>query len=449
MGYLQEWGGKIAKLNPVKTAQQKQADETKVQQSQNALLANKGLLEAELARKAATPQKVQAQNMQAATAAAPIQMQPSTITGRYDITAPEVSGSAAENAYQEAVRSNQLQRSRIGQVDSGGRIQGMANVDTALAQQSRAAQEQLLARLMGEQVEPTEQIKLLQKAGDKAIAQQVGMAAASRGNPALAQRQAMINQTDIAGDVAGASAALSEQQRIKNMELASTLAGGMRAGDMQGGELQLKAQLANMAAQEAEKSRAMEAQITNAGYDFQVIKANADAGNAAAQELLANARRDAEAKMIAQQQSAQNAIDIGQFNVGQVNQARQFDIQQAQQSGQYNASQLNEMMRFNEQLRVSTELANIDAQLKARGVDDARRLEIIQMLSGLDSNALQNEMQRMGIRTAIDTANTASRNAMTGAILQGAAGVGATALQGGVFSEGEQGLSIPRRRNEF
>jgi len=431
MGLLQDWGKKISDLNPVRTAQQKQPDQSAVAASQAALQANKSLAEAELAKAGPQAGAVKAQAGQAALSAAPQKLAPATVTGQRTVTPTGLYGSAAEQKYLNTVQGNQIQRGDVRQLSSGGLPATQAQIDVSQSNAAREQQQRLLEMLLAPQAGPTAEQQTMQRNADRAIAQQMGLAAAATGNPALAQRNASLAAAEIAGEATAQSAALGEQQRNKNLEIAANLTQGMRGTDLSAQELALKTQQANIATQEAEKSRALEAQIRNAGYDYEIVKRNADAGDAASLEMLGNARKDVDAQFAADQLNAANLLDVSKFNAATVNQAQQYDVDAAMKSGQFNATQIQDMVKFNEQARLQTELANVDNQLKARGMDDTKRLEVIQLMSGMDQAAMQNEMARLGIRSSVDAANVAAKSAMTGAILQGVTGIGAAAVKGG------------------
>jgi|GEM_PF-3497427 len=119
------------------------------------------------------------------------------------------------------------------------------------------------------------------------------------------------------------------------------------------------------------------------------------AGELAAQRQVQNAlaAQQAQARMarggnaaLAMRQGAQNAAGIGLAGVGQAQQAAMQD-QQGAQSLLTNA--LGQGRGQDQQMQ----LANLDAQLKSRGMDDAQRIAFLSQLTGMNAAQLQAQMQ--------------------------------------------------------
>lgn len=383
MGYLQKWGSELSKLNPVKTAQTSAPDTAAMDESQKKRDDEvRAMLEAEKAKAPVT-----AQTVNASTVAAPAAVQ-----------AGSVSGSQAEQDYKNAIAGNQINRSDIRNISGGGNVERAA-VSTQQADAARNAQMQLLNQLIdpvtGQPVvSNTPESIALQRNTERAMAQQVGAAQMGGSNPALAARQATMNMSQISSEANAQQSMLQAAQRQQAIQQAAGITSDIRGTDLATQQLALEAQKTNIQAQEAAKGRQLEAEIRNAGYDFETLQRNAAAGDAAAAQLLQNFTADVDRK----------------FN------ADTFNVQQT-----------SDILKFNAKQQQEAELVNADNQLKARGMDDASRQALIAQLAGLNAEQMKYELAKYGVQTQVDTANAAAKNAMAGAVM-GAVSGGAAAF---------------------
>ncbi|MGH7177244.1 MAG: tail fiber domain-containing protein [Tepidisphaeraceae bacterium] len=129
----------------------------------------------------------------------------------------------------------------------------------------------------------------------------------------------------------------------------------------------------------------------------------------ASQQGMARMARGSNAGLAARD-AASNAAAIGLSGAGQSQQAAMQD----QMNAQGLIAQVAGQGRGQD---IQTQVSNMDAQLKAMGMNDAARIAYLQQLTGMDAAQLQ-----------AYTAAKAGQQQMTGALISGAGQIGATAL---------------------
>jgi hypothetical protein len=105
----------------------------------------------------------------------------------------------------------------------------------------------------------------------------------------------------------------------------------------------------------------------------------------AAQQAQARMARGGNAALAARE-GARNAQSIGLAGVGQAQQAAMGDQMNAQQ---LLTGALGQARGQDQQMQ----LANLDAQLRSRGMDDQQRIAFLQQLTGMNAQELQAKMQ--------------------------------------------------------
>lgn len=119
------------------------------------------------------------------------------------------------------------------------------------------------------------------------------------------------------------------------------------------------------------------------------------AGRAIAdQQAMAAAQRGGNAALAARG-AARNVADIGTNAAGQSREAAMADQMQA-------SNMLTQGIQGRAQLEQNTNLANMDAELKARGMDDAARIAYLSQMTGLTQAELQARISLAGIQSQYD-----------------------------------------------
>jgi hypothetical protein len=287
---------------------------------------------------------------------------------------------------------------------------GAASVNTAQSDQQRAYQEALQQHLQGvvAGTEGPSAAQLQQAQGNRAaMSSQLAMVGGNKGYSGASQRQALRNVS-----------ALQQQNNAQTSVL--------RAQE----QVQARGELANLTGQI--RTQDIGTATTNAGLQQQ-----------ARQEYAAAQNRMTELQAQIRQQG-------GQFNAAQANEVTklqaQLDAQRAQANAtqgtdvsKFNAGQQNEVARANMEAQLRTNLANLDAQLKSRGMDDEQRRAYLQAYVQTQGQVLHNDLER-------DVANYNSQlhgkdwlGAGTGALGAGVAIIGGLGAMGGGKKETDDG----------
>lgn len=215
------------------------------------------------------------------------------------------------------------------------------------------------------------------RTGERALAQQLAMAAGATGSQAaLARRTAARQQAQIGADIAATAAQARLQEQRQAQEQLGQVAAEARqqdtAKEIQQQEADLRADLANqgvdldvfktnlesenrvalanLGARQADREAKLRADLANQGVDLDIVKQNAAAGNAAA---LANLK-------------AETADLDRELKAAMGNQAVEFDI-----------------IKTNAAAKNTAALANVDAALRKIGLDDDMKRAYMQNELGL------------------------------------------------------------------
>jgi len=280
---------------------------------------------------------------------------------------------------------------------------GISNVSTApigvnlVDQAASRAQLLQLAGVLQQQASGAQDsgaVQKLRQEQETARGQQIALASAARGgNVGLAQRQAAVGLAELGQKGA---ADIAAQKAIDIKESQNTLAGvltNLRAGDLSASDLEFKAAVAS-----AENK--LRADLANQGVDFEVLKANAMSGNAAAlaeydalvQTELANLdARISDADRILKADLANQGVDLD---------VAKFDALRGDQIQQF----------------------NIESKLKQQGLDDAA-------IAAWWSTQLSFLGQKGDIAKAYVASDEAARQRQIG-LISGLSQAGATAVKG-------------------
>lgn len=331
-------------------------------------------------------------------------------------------------------------------------------IDTGQQAQFRTAQQGLVTALQAAAAGngPSAAQAQLQKGNDEAIKQQASMAAGAHGTSRLTQRLlAGYNTADLMQKNANDSAILKAQEqqtaraqlgtavegaRGQDIGLATTGAqlatdvsktnAGLQtttsisnadraaAASMKNAELQQAAASGNAAAINELKSR--EAALTS--NEKVAAAANAlDASKATAANATAIEVANMQAKNQMAQLQAQITAQQGIATAEQQNEMAKLQAQLTSGENQFNAGQTNDLAKQQAVLQLQAKVADMDASLKARGLDDAQRQSLINAYIQEQQQALGWDISQQGIQASKDAAT----KQIVGAAIGGGATVGA------------------------
>lgn len=237
------------------------------------------------------------------------------------------------------VRANETQQAR-GQLISG--FEGTRGADIRLATDQAGMEQQ--ANVVGAQLQTSVSQSNAQAANVRGLTQaqleqQAAAGNAQAQNELTRQRNEIDLRTQLANQQAQIEADKANQAATQQVNLA-------------GAGMSLDAQRAN-------QSAGLQTNLANAGFQQQSNLSNADAQNRMSQLL--------------EQLRTQN----GQFNAAQANEFARLQAQLTAQTSMFNAGQTNQGNQFNTNQTNQVALANLDAALKARGLDDAQRRSLL------------------------------------------------------------------------
>lgn len=310
--------------------------------------------------------------------------------------------------------------------------QGIANaatIDQSRADQARAAQARLLTSVQqaatgtgGPSAAEIQQ----QRGIDDAIQSQFAFANSARGgNFGGAMRQAGRNVGDIQQHAVNDAALLRAKEIEAARGQAIEAAGQLRSQDI------------NAATSQAGMNQ--QANIFNAGATTDVSKTNAglltDTSRANAQLAAANNQFNAQAANTVGMANTAQANDVSALNATQANQRGLSEAQlqaqiavgnaeRGQQLSQFNTDIYNKNQQFTAQQSLQAQMANIENQLRARGMDDAQ----VQAY-------MKNYLETLGIARQGDTsimatqqADAQRRSEIVGGVLNSASGAATKAV---------------------
>lgn len=327
---------------------------------------------------------------------------------------------------------------------------GRQVLDTTNSDQSRAAFMDALAKvkIAAEGGSPSAAEWLLRKAIDENIGTSYGMAAALQGrNPGLALRTGAITAKDAIAKSAADKAALAAAEQATARGQYGEFARSLNANDIDQSKAQLGADV-TVATENA--GNALKAMTATAANDVTVNVANAanqtavsianqtaalDASKATAANQLAAAIQDSINKItveVGNRDAALKAADANATRAANMQIAQyqaQISTYQQEQQNLYDAAKQNSINQTNtniafSQNQTTRDIAQVEAELKARGLDDIAINNLRQL--GLDAMKAAAADARAG--QEIDTKKYAADQAFKAAIVGGGAQIGTSIL---------------------
>lgn len=316
----------------------------------------------------ALPQEVRAGQVQAGTAQA--------------MTVDPAQIAAMERAQAAAIARGDEQAIRASQVGLAEALQAQAaGTGPSLAEQQLARQNEL------------------------AVKQQLALAGSQRGvTPAMAQRQAAMNISNLQAEQGARAAELRiQEQQAARAQLADVL------GQTRGMDVNLATQQAQLQQQAALQNAA---QFNQQNLQQAQLQQQAALANQA--ELGQTSRFNVGQQLQAQTTNVGNALDAAKFSAGLQQQAQQF-----------NAKAQDEMARFQADAGLRAQVANQAAQLSATGMDQAQIARLLGIEQSALNAVLQSETNKMTAEQAGFNAQKAASTAFLGNVMSTAGTVGA------------------------
>lgn len=280
----------------------------------------------------------------------------------------------------------------------------------------------------------------LQRQTQKQLANSYALAADARGsNVVNALRGAMDNEAAVRQDAVGQMAELRAreqadaqgrlagvlgQTRGQDIELAGQQAGFQQQANVVGAQLGTQASLQN--ATEANRHGALVAQLEqeaaqkNAERTLQAGTTNATLGT---QTSVSNAGNVTQANTAAAANASHEAVAQAQVQADM----QKLQAELGERAGEFTANAANVANLDQAKLDIQTKMANLDAVLKQRGLDDAARQQLLNSWLTAQGQALGHEAAMKGLEQAKTQADRDFWVKLVGAVVGGVAGAGAKA----------------------
>jgi hypothetical protein len=263
----------------------------------------------------------------------------------------------------------QLKRSDIADIQAG----------KIAPSEFRGTQQELLQALQAQAAGTAPSIAEMQakRSGERALAQQLAMAAGATGSQAsLARRQAARGQAQIGADIAAtaAEARLAEQ----------------RSAQEQIGQVTSAARQQDIAVETTQQDADLRAQMQNQGVDLDVFKTNLESTNKVALANLAIRQADRDAKLRADMANQGVDLDVVKQNAAAGNaaalanlKAETADLDRELKAAMGNQTVEFDIIKTNAAANNTAAIANVEAALKKAGLDDAMTVAYMQNELGL------------------------------------------------------------------
>jgi predicted XRE-type DNA-binding protein len=284
-----------------------------------------------------------------------------------EVQAERIAAGQAEAMMVDPAQIAALERAQAAAIERGDE-QGVRASQMALAQA-------LEAQAAG--TAPSLAEMQLQRQNEQAVRQQLALAGSQRGmTPAMAQRQAAMNISNLAAEQGARAAEIRiQEQQAARAQLADVL------GQTRGLDVNLATQQAQLEQQAAlqNASQFNQQATAQAGLTQQAALANQG-------EFGQTSRFNVGQALQADTANAANALQAGQFNVTASQNAQQF-----------NAKAADEMTRFRADAGLRAQVANQAAQLQATGMDQAQIARLLGIEQSSLGAVLDSESKKMAL----------------------------------------------------
>lgn len=283
----------------------------------------------------------------------------------------------------------QMDRSQIGNVQAG-------QLGTS---EFRGTQQDLVAALQAQAAGQAPSIAEMQakRAGERALAQQLAMAAgATGGQAALARRTAARQQAQIGADIAATSA---------QARLAESLQAQQQLGQVAGEARQM-----DLAKEQAQQDADLKAQMQNQGVDLDVFKANMEGENKIALANLAERQTARDAELRADLANQGIDLDVEKQNAAAGNaaalanlKAETENIDRELKAAMGNQAATLDVLKQNAAAGNQAAIQNLNAALEKAGLDDAMQKAFMQNELGLSLESIAATERRKASKLAQKT----------------------------------------------
>jgi hypothetical protein len=267
------------------------------------------------------------------------------------------------------------------------------------------------------------------RAGERALAQQLAMAAgATGGQAALARRTAARQQAQIGADIAATSAQARLAERLQAQQQLGQVAGEARQMDL--------------AREKAQQDADLKAQMQNQGVDLDVFKANMEGENKIALANLAERQTARDAELRADLANQGVDLDVEKQNAAAGNaaalanlKAETENIDRELKAAMGNQAATLDVLKQNAAAGNQAAIENLNAALEKAGLDDAMQKAFMQNELGLSLESIaateRRKASRLGQKTTLaqmgerrDLAAAGMKTGITQNIMQAQLGLG-------------------------